>query len=120
MEMVMKWKVYTALTEAEALAWLVANDSEHDWASEGLCENGLRNAIADNLADFGEKVQSGEIIALLSEPVSELFENLTKYEQDQARRIFKKARKGDGYLYQSYDEGGFDPCGQIIGRQAVK
>ncbi len=120
MEMVMNWKVYTSLTGAEALAWLVENDPEYDWASKGLDENELRNAIADNLTDFGEKTQTGEVLALLTEPVSELFGDLVKYQQDQARRIFKDAREGDGYLYQSYDEGGFDPCGQIIGRQAAK
>lgn len=98
----MKWKVYTALTEAEALAWLVANDPEYDWTSERADENAMRDAIADNLADFGERVQTGE------------------FHRVQARRLFKDAREGDGYLYQSYDGRGFHPCGQIINRESAK
>ncbi|WP_429236539.1 hypothetical protein [Aeromonas salmonicida] len=120
MEMVMKWKVYTALTEAEALAWLVANDPEYDWASERADENAMRNAIADNLADFGERVQTGEFLVLLTEPVSELFSDLGEFHRVQARRLFKDAHEGDGYLYQSYDGRGFHPCGQIINRESAK
>ena len=47
------------LTQDQALSWLIANDSEYDWANNQ--DGDLTYAVSDNLYSFGETSQSGSI-----------------------------------------------------------
>jgi hypothetical protein len=50
------------LTNEQAMSWLVINDQEGDWETLGCQSGDLKEAVGDNLFDFGEDHQSGDVI----------------------------------------------------------
>jgi hypothetical protein len=50
------------LTAEQAMNWLLINDPEGDWGVIGFQSEILQEAVGDNLFDFGEDRQSGDVI----------------------------------------------------------
>ncbi|WP_368181427.1 hypothetical protein [Aeromonas sp. R7-5] len=55
------------MTTAQAMNWLVINDPEGNWMTPSAGTQNLQEAVGDNLQSFGEKPQSGDVIATLEE-----------------------------------------------------
>ncbi len=51
------------MTTVQAMNWLVINDPEGNWMQLGAKSKNLQEAVGDNLFDFGEDRQSGDVIA---------------------------------------------------------